>query len=202
MAKLVAANRQKIEDAFIKNGLAWMIALARVELAATQSMYGDRDDPFQVSSAHFGTQEFLKVLKDDVTAHMNSLARERGFKEVLRPSRMPDTWTLAYLRRIKLIRDMLTALKSYGDPQTQDDIDSLSYELASHQRKLVDMVNEATSPTTGATHVATGKPKAKAGQSGCQQFVKDNFGTEETTGQNSSPGGSANESSSSSSGKN
>ena len=117
LAKANPFERQKFEDEFIKKGLAWMMALARIELAATSSLYGDNKLPFEtIVNSQFDAEPYLKILQDDVLAHMKSLAKEPGFKEVLRRSRRPDTWTLAYLRRIKLIRDMLQALQDVGGP--------------------------------------------------------------------------------------
>ena len=111
MAKAKELERQRFNDEFLKKGLPWMMALARIELAATASAYGTLKKPFElVSTSDFDKQAYIEILRDDVMAHMKSLAKEPGFKEVLRKPRKSDTWTLAYLRRIKLIRDMLEAL--------------------------------------------------------------------------------------------
>ena len=53
-----------------------------MELAATMSLYGESDMPFEdLIEDAFGAQEFVDMLRDDVLAHMQSLSLEPGFKK-------------------------------------------------------------------------------------------------------------------------
>ena len=118
MAKASSDDRQKFEDKFKKKGLAWMMALAKIELAATKSLYGKEKLPFETMHvSDFDRKEFLQLLADDAMAHLRSLKDEALFKVVLNRKTMPDSNTVAYLRRLKLVKDMLESLARAGDPQ-------------------------------------------------------------------------------------
>lgn len=185
-------ERQKFEDEFQKRGLAWMMALARIELAATGSLYGDVKSSFEkIATTDFDLVPYLTILKDDVLAHMKSLSLEPGFQEVLRRSRKADTWTLAYLRRIKLIRDMLQTLEKVGGPAVQEEIEPLVYELRKHQRDLVEQVMSETA----ASDIQYSKQKTSFGVNSkttvgkCRRFVGENFSSSNGSTTSSSPGG-------------
>ena len=140
-------DRKKFNDSFQKRGLAWMMALARVELGATMSLYGDNPRPFEtISTSNFDLVPYVEVLADDVVAHMKSLAQEADFEEVVRRSRKIDTWTLAYLRRIKLIRDMLSALSSVGDEVVKTRIRPYDRELKKYEKRLIQQIQMQTRP--------------------------------------------------------
>ena len=138
-------DRARFSNEFLKKGLAWMMALARIELSATSSLYGNSRYPFEsLDVTPYDAAPFVDILRDDVLAHLRSLAQEPGFREVTRRSRKPDTWTLAYLRRIKLIRDMLATLERVGGPTVSADIQPLNKELDKYRRDLVESVQIAT----------------------------------------------------------
>lgn len=190
-------ERQKFDDEFLKRGLPWMMALARIELAATASAYGDLEKPFEAVATHdFDKKAYVEILKDDVVAHMKSLSQEPGFKEVLRKSRKADTWTLAYLRRIKLIRDMLEAVQVASGPEAYEEIEPLAYELNKHKKNLIDQVRYETYSTSGS-EIATSKSTRTTGgkisttRGKCETFVNDNFKTGPPSSSPSPPNGSS-----------
>ena len=177
-------NRKQFDDDFKKSGLAWMLALAKVELGATISMYGEAQNPFAVyAPTDFDGVAFVRLIADDVVAHMRSLAREDGLKEVLRTARRSDTWTLAYLRRIKLIQDMLNVVSAAHDYQADSRIAPLAKELKSLQKKLVRNViaderrataiesNQYQSSATGR-EVMTGVSSLSQAQERCGELVR------------------------------
>lgn len=140
-------QRQKFYDSFQRKGLAWMMGLGRVELGATMSMYGQADLPFHViSTSNFDLEAYVHVLADDAIAHMKSLAQEPGFDTVTKRGRKVDTWTLAYLRRLKLIRDMLGTLKSIGNAEVRARIAPYDTELSKYERRLMTEVILQTQP--------------------------------------------------------
>ena len=93
---------------------------------------------------NFGLEEYVEILSDDVVAHMKSLAQEPGFVAVTRKSYKIDTWTLAYLRRLKLIRDMLDTLSDVGDVNAKAKIRPYDKELAKYERRLLNNVADQT----------------------------------------------------------
>jgi hypothetical protein len=174
-------DRSRFYDSFQKKGLAWMMALARIELGATMSMYGNDKTPFEsVANSRFDLGPYLEVLTDDVVAHMKSLAQEPGFEEVVRRNRKIDTWTLAYLRRIKMIRDMLSALSTAGNDAVDAQIKPYDIELKRYERRLIEQIQHQTQPRSGTSTrsftsngIKTKKLKvSKSFISDCQDIVE------------------------------
>ena len=125
-------------DPYMRRGLPWMTALARVELGATMSMYGDSKKPFaEFAPSAFDLAAYLEIMFDDVVVHLKDLAQDSGFRTVVQPAHAPDSWTLAYLRRIKLIRDMLAVLYLTEQPEMIANLVPLESELKYYQNKLV-----------------------------------------------------------------
>lgn len=187
LTQATPVERNQFRDKFMKKGLPWMMALARIELAATSSLYGEVESPFEaLVTTEFGVEQYLSILKDDVVAHMKSLSQEPGFKEVLRRARKADTWTLAYLRRVKLIRDMLRTLERAGGPEVAAEIEPLAYELKKHQRELIDQVRTEVASNSSeytATNKSTSVRSSGSTSVGkCDRFINNNF---------SSPGSSS-----------
>ena len=99
-----------------KNTLAWLMALARVEINATRAMYVPGDGAFVVPDHEmFGMEEYFRVLLDDVAVHMQSLKADAKFQEAARETfQLASSQTIAYLRRLKLIKSMLMAAGHSG----------------------------------------------------------------------------------------
>ena len=103
---------------FKKQSLAWMMALARVELSATRSMYLPGDNWFVMPfTATFGQQEYYSVLLDDMAVHLHALETDGKFKKAVKKSmELASSATISYLRRLKLIDSGLAALERSGAP--------------------------------------------------------------------------------------
>lgn len=154
-------QRERFYDVFQKEGLAWMMALARIELSATESLYGKSEFPFESTTPNsIELEAYLSVLADDATAHMKSLASEAGFVKVTKRSRKIDTWTLAYLRRLKLIKDMLSTLGRTGDEKVRVTIKPLKKEISKYESKLLQEVTIQTRPKT-STRLTTSTKRGK-----------------------------------------
>jgi len=103
---------------FKKHSLAWAMALARVELNATRSMYIEGDDWFAPNPDQtFGVLEYYHVLLDDAAVHLDALKKDDEFKRAIKKSsKLASSKTMAYLRRLKLVDSMLVALEKSGAP--------------------------------------------------------------------------------------
>jgi len=135
-------ERARFNDRFQKGGLAWMVSLAQIELGATMSMYGKMKKPFSVIVvSKFGNEEYLELLTDDLVSHLKSLAKEPRFKEVLDGNRRVDTWTLAYLRRLKLVKDLMVTISEVAEEETVNEMRPWFKELKEHEESLVNIVN-------------------------------------------------------------
>lgn len=138
-------NPQSFEKSFKKSSLAWLLALARVEIGATASMYSRSKTPFQdMAGNEFGIDEYLYVLADDLNAHINALATDQDLKTVCKLSVKADSNTLAYLRRIKLVKDMLFAIQSAAGDQYASQLRRVRKDLEKYEKNLVAKVIIAT----------------------------------------------------------
>ena len=148
------------DNEFKKQSLAWLMALARVELNATRSMYTPGDGAFKISAGtKFGLLEYYHVLLDDVAAHLNAIETDDEFKKVIKKSlNEANSDTIAYMRRLKLISSMLIALEQSGDPmiaqksadyrKTIDDYNSKLLAHAVEGAKDIVQTNVSTSTKT------------------------------------------------------
>ena len=142
LTKANPKQRSRFNDRFQKGGLAWMMALAQIELAATVSMYSDMEKPFSgVVTTKFGHEEYSELLIDDLVSHLKALASEPLFKEVLKLERQVDTWTLAYLRRLKVVKDLMITISDFADVDTVAEMRPWFDELEEHEESLVSIVN-------------------------------------------------------------
>ena len=131
-------RRDRLGDKFLKNGLASMMALARVELGATMAMYGKSKTPFEdVSDSSFDRLAYLRILAVDFVEHMKALRNDVYFhKQILRRQRTVDADTLAYLRRVKMVCDMLEAASKIASSEELARLREFHNELKKYIRKL------------------------------------------------------------------
>ena len=133
---IAEAKPQDVADSqFKKQSLAWLMALAKVELNATRSMYVPGNVAFIAKDdAEFGLQEYYHVLLDDVAAHLQAIDTDDQFKKAIKKSlKDASSETVAYLRRLKLISSMLIALERSGDPMIA--------EKSAEYRETIDAYN-------------------------------------------------------------
>ena len=194
------SGADKFQKKFGKQGLAWMMALAKIELSATESLYGKSELPFQtVPVTRFDGKEYMSVLADDAAAHLRSLSQEAKFKEVVNPGRRVDTWTLAYLRRLKLIRDMLTTLNQFGDNTVRAKVKGYGRQLGKYEEKLLTTLlvqTQATSTTSTTKNTSKGKSSTRlsigpGAIENCENLIHARYPTG-SSGGGSSSGGSKN----------
>lgn len=91
-----------------KLGLAWVIALARIETAGILATFTTMTSPFElVGPTQFEMAAFKELLMDDAQTHYLALSNDLNLLAVSR--KVPGTEMLAYIRRINLARSMLDA---------------------------------------------------------------------------------------------
>lgn len=148
-ANIQGARGAEFEKAFRKETLPWLIALARVEVASTMAMYGRSDRPFSdMAPKGFGLKEYGAVLVDDVSAHITALSNDNNLKRVCKINLKPDSTTLAYLRRIKLVSDMLKTIQDAGTREYAVRAGKMEKELSKYRKELVMKVIVATQNIT------------------------------------------------------
>jgi hypothetical protein len=160
-------------DPFKRRGLAWMTALAKVELGTTMSMYGRAKFPFTVfAPTAFDVQPFMAIIYDDLASHLNALTNEPGFRTVVDPIHVPDSNTLAYLRRIKLMRDMIRVLYEANDPSISLSIAPMEQKLSRMQQELIAKValsEMALVQSKSLTSMSSRAQRLKGGR--CEELV-------------------------------
>ena len=105
----LVAKKQDPNDNFERRGLAWLMALARVELGATLAGFTDHKRPFLIVAGNgYGQQEYKELLQDGMRMHYWSLADDSGMQR-LRNKRVPDRESLAYVRRLTVAQSFLQA---------------------------------------------------------------------------------------------
>ena len=118
---LDTSDKEMFDVKYLRQSLAWMMALARSELGATISMYGESKDPFgtavAIGGVGFGSEELLSILVDDLAAHLKAAQRDLGYQAAVDPKKSIDESSLAYFRRTQLINDLLAKVVSSGDPE-------------------------------------------------------------------------------------
>ena len=91
-----------------RTGLAWVTALARVELGGILATFSSHDSPYElVGPTEFDMAAYRELLMDASQTHVWALVNDRELERAA--SGVPDTKMLAYLRRVGLMRMLLSA---------------------------------------------------------------------------------------------
>lgn len=100
-------------DRFKRRGLAWLMALSRVELGATMAMYGRIPNTFDfLAPEGYGRDEYFELLTNDLAVHVNALKTDPLLLQKSDRKAGANSETIAYLRRLKIVNDMLLATRT------------------------------------------------------------------------------------------
>ena len=144
--KLPAADRELIESSYKRQSLAYLLALARVEVGATISMYGNSNDLFgSIGMSRFGNQEYFEVLLDDLSAHLKAVRKDKSFQNAAFEKK-PSSDTLAYLRRANLINDLLNKVMLSSNSELVAEAESYSHTVNEYIDSLTRRILRATRP--------------------------------------------------------
>ncbi len=129
-----------------RRGLAWVIALARVEFGAIVEGFTRHRAPFAYIRP--GTIDFtqsLELLLDGVATHYAALDKDRRFKRATGGSGGIMS-TLAYSRRVRIVREMLKTAMQQGrqlySPEQQRYLKSVSRDLDEAQVVLIASIQQ------------------------------------------------------------
>ena len=113
------------------------MALARLELGATLSMYGQLGNPFEfVAPESFGGQQYFDLLTHDAAVHLNALKTDPMLQTKSNKSATGDGETLAYLRRLTIVKDMLVAARNANDGKFRNSADEYLNAVARYYHLL------------------------------------------------------------------
>ena len=97
-----------------RRGLAWVMALARVELGAMLATFTSTPEPFRaVRPTRFEFQAYKSLLLDGAQTHYWALSQDPDLRKVTRTSPV-NPIVLSYSRRLVLARAMLAAAVKTG----------------------------------------------------------------------------------------
>jgi hypothetical protein len=89
-------------------GLAWVMALARVEVGGVLATFTGHPSPFEsVAPSEFEMSAYRQLLLDGAQSHYWALANDPEVRRVAKIE--PNTQTLAYIRRLNVARHFLFA---------------------------------------------------------------------------------------------
>lgn len=128
-------------DDFSRRGLAWLTAVARVEVQAMIAAFTSHQSPFSVfPPSDFDQQEYNEVLLDGMKTHFWAFTRDPILPAEL-VTKLPSARTLAYLRRLVMVRAFSRAVKANMGPQFDlsqaIEMQGWEQELGALQEKLV-----------------------------------------------------------------
>ena len=104
-------------DNSVGHGLNWLTSLARVELAAILAAFSQHPRPFAIADALFDREETVELLIDGARMHFWSLTQDPAFATI-RKRATPNTFTLAYLRRLNVATAFVKASAEFSqDPR-------------------------------------------------------------------------------------
>ncbi|MBL8822106.1 MAG: hypothetical protein JNJ77_05920 [Planctomycetia bacterium] len=134
----VMANATSRESAAKKQGLMWVVALARLEAGGILGTFSTISNPFEVvEPTLWEMPAYRELLMDGAQTHFWALANDPNVAAVA--MKIPGTEMLSYIRRLNLARSMLSAAaRSNADQLTPVDWS----ELTAQDSKLLGMRNQ------------------------------------------------------------
>ena len=97
-----------------RRGLAWVIALARVEFGAILAGFTDHPNPYMfVTPKAYDFKESIELLLDGVLSHRQGMEQDKEYRAVTLLGG-PIMNTLAYSRRVRIVQKMLEGAMTPG----------------------------------------------------------------------------------------
>lgn len=107
-------NPELAGDNYARRGLAWIMALARVEYASILAAYTGVSRPYEsVAGSGYDADQYREMLLDALRTHYWALASDARLKDVAREFK-PDQTSLAYVRRMTLVQSLFGAAIKVG----------------------------------------------------------------------------------------
>ena len=150
-------------ERFQRKGLAWLMALARIELGATLAMYGRLENAFDfVAPDGFGRDEYFELLLHDAAVHVNALKTDPLLIEKSHAKADVNSETVAYLRRLRIVYDMLLATRVASDGRFANSADEylnavnlFAKRLKQKGESAIGTSVESSSTVTADTHTSS-----------------------------------------------
>ncbi len=145
-------------DRFVRRGLAWMMALARVEVAATTAGFTPQKRPFEfVGATDFELPAYRELVLDGLRSHYWALENDPDLKSV-RKGRVGIHQLIVYGRRLFLAREMAEAVRLLAvdpTPEQKKELKEWDETLAWTQSNIIFEITDwlRSAPATKVVHV-------------------------------------------------
>ena len=145
----------KEADEFERLGLAWMTALARVEVGAMLATFGNVRDPFgQAPPSRFDIDQYRTLILDGARYHYHSIRSDGHLEIAMKNDPVLNLVPmLSAIRRLVLARSMLHSANAVWSglltPTQQAELNVALKELDGAQAKLVVGLRMAMHPRRG-----------------------------------------------------
>lgn len=130
---LLSERPRMAGDKFRRHGLAWMTALARVEVGAMLAGFTSHPRPFHaVRPSKYDADEYREILLDGFRSHYWSLKRDPVIL-AYHKSGVPENHIITYGRRASVARHFLQAVRDY----TRNDLLGIQLaELSTQEQEI------------------------------------------------------------------
>jgi len=140
-----AKASQVTGNEFRQSGLAWVTALARVELGAMLAAFTEFPSPFKdVTPESFDYRNAMQLLLEGVTGHYRGLSTSTKVKEKDKNVAVENALTLS--RRVRMARAMLAPLLAPGaseyNPAQAYELGEYHSDLEEGQKLAYDQIRE------------------------------------------------------------
>lgn len=129
-------------DSFARQGLPWIMALARVEVGALAAGFTDRGQPFAIfPPTAYESAAFRSMMLDSLRSHYHALRQDPVAQEYFshRLDRTRDIrqikagvneqQAIAYARRVAITREFLRAVRELGDLSSSQQAELVQWEV-------------------------------------------------------------------------
>ena len=108
---------RKPDDDFARRGLAWIMALARVELGAMAAGFTEKPGPFDLyRPSWYELAPYQEILEDSMRTHYWAL-RNDPLVPTLRNGATPEPQAIAYARRVTVALEFLRAARKVKETE-------------------------------------------------------------------------------------
>lgn len=152
-------------DTFVRQGLAWLMALARTEVAAVTAGFTAQKDPFRyVGATEFELPAYTEMLVDGLRTHYWALSNDADLPRY-RKGRGQIHQLMVYGRRLFMMREMLRAaqmLSQNATPEQVEELQSWDQNLEHIQTDIVFAITEYIRRAPGTDKVQVPCPKLES----------------------------------------
>ena len=135
------------KNGFRRSGLAWMMAVAKVELQSMFAAFSNHRAPFElIPTTQFDRLAYSEVLQDGMRTHVWSFVGDKQFADEVNSEDF-SSQTMAQLRRLVMLRSFISAVRKLDgatfSPEQLAELNSWDRNIDTMQQPLLKKVKLA-----------------------------------------------------------